>query len=271
MKKVMKGAEERHPLWDILRDSNSPPTASKRKSKVMQVSRQMAACAAMTAILLGLSVGIAQAAAQAAKAPAPDLHAGGVQPNTIPNDATTEVTLPGFHLTGATVTSGEQCSVVSTKVESDNEIKMNIKGIRKVDDKDSQCTLTVQTPGGHASTWIVIELTEAEQQEQEAQQQAADMKAAQSFVQRSGKAWQLVFASGAKSSYTSNGVDADGAPIFQNSAGESVKILVANDNTVMIIESSCMRSGKLAGNQVKNGVSQGECTPAGPWTATVSQ
>ncbi len=237
----------------------------------MQVSRRMAACAAITVMLVVPSTGISQAAAKAAKVPAPDLHAGGVQPNSIPNDATTEVTLPGFHLTGATVTSGEQCNVVSTKVVSDNEIKMSIKGIRKVDDKDSQCTLTVHTPGGHAGTWIVIELTEAEQQEQDAQQRAADMKAAQSFVQRSGKNWQMVFASGGKGSYTSNGVDADGVPIFHNGAGASVKILVANDDTVMIIEDGCMRSGKLTGNQVKNGVSQGECTPAGAWTATVSQ
>ncbi len=55
--------------------------------------------------------------------PAPDFHAGGVQPNSIPNDATTEVTLPGFSPYGGdSDQSGEQCNVVSTKVVSDNEI-----------------------------------------------------------------------------------------------------------------------------------------------------
>jgi len=237
----------------------------------MRAIRRVAVCAALMIVFLLPCAGIAQAAEKSAKPPAPDLHAGGVQPSSIPNDATTEVTLPGFHLTGAHMTSGEQCSVVSTTVVSDNEIKMKIKGIRKTEDKDSQCTLTVHTPGGTASTWIVIELTDAEQQEQDAQTRATEMKAAQAFMQRSGKAWHLVFANGATESYTSTGSNDDGAPVFENQAGTSVKIMVSNDNIVMILEQDCMRSGKLAGNQVKNGQSQGACSPPGSWTATVSQ
>jgi hypothetical protein len=92
---------------------------------------------------------------------------------------------------------------------------------------------------------------------------------AQAFIAKAGKAWHLMFASGATETYSSAGANDDAMPIFHNAAGVEVKIAVSDDGTAMIIEQGCMRSGKLAGNQVKNGQSRGECSPAGEWTATV--
>jgi len=209
-------------------------------------------------------------AGSSAKGPKPDLHAGGASPSEIPNDAVTVVTLPGMHLTGAKIETGSICKAVSYEVVSDDEIKMNIKGTRTVDDKEDQCTLKVVTPAGSASTWIVVDLTDAQQQEFDAREKAEDEAKAAAFLKRSGTAWHLTFANGATETYSSAGANDDAMTIFHNSAGSDVKIAVSNDGTVMIIEPGCMRSGKLADNQVKNGQSQGECTPAGPWTATVA-
>ena len=52
-------------------------------------------------VLLAPRPGAAQAAGAHSKPPEPNVHGGGAKPSSIPNDATTEVTLPGFHLTGA--------------------------------------------------------------------------------------------------------------------------------------------------------------------------
>ena len=93
---------------------------------------------------------------------------------------------------------------------------------------------------------------------------------AAAFLKRSGTAWHMIFANGATETYTSAGANDDAMPTFHNSAGRDVKIAVSNDGTVMMIEPGCIRSGKLADNQVKNGQSQGDCTPAGEWTATVA-
>ena len=106
-------------------------------------------------------VGLGPAYGFPVKPPKPDLHAGGAAPSSIPNDATTLVTLPGFHFTGAQIETGNICAVVSYQVVSDNKIEMRIKGQRPVTEKESQCTITVRTAGGAASTWIVVELTEA--------------------------------------------------------------------------------------------------------------
>jgi len=220
-------------------------------------------------MLLGPWAAFGQAGGSPAKAPKPDLHAGGAKPSSIPNHAVTVVTLPGFHLTGARIITGNTCKVVSYQVVSDSEIKMNIEGTRSVDDKDDTCTLEVRTPAGSASTWIVVELTDAEQQQVKAREQAEGAAKAQAFIAKAGKAWHLTFAGGATETYSSAGADADDMPTFHNAAGNDVKIAVTNDGNVMIIEPGCMRSGKLTGTQVKNGQSQGECAPAGSWTATV--
>lgn len=208
-------------------------------------------------------------AGSSAKGPKPDLHAGGANPSSIPNHAVTVVTLPGFHLTGARIVTGKICKVVSYEVVSDSEIKMNIEGTRTVDDEDDTCTLEVRTPAGSASTWIVVELTDAEQQQVKVREQAAGQAKAQAFIARAGKTWHLTFANGATETYSSTGADADNMLIFHNNGGGDVKIAVSDDGNVIIIEPGCIRSGKLADNQVKNGQSQGECAPAGEWTATV--
>jgi hypothetical protein len=244
-----------------------------RGAKPMLEMRRVKHCAvAVTAIfiLLGTRAAIAQAGGSSAMLPKPDLHAGGASPSTIPNHAVTVVTLPGFHLTGARIITEKTCKVVSYQVVSDNEIKMNIEGTRTVDDKDDTCTLEVRTPAGSASTWIVVELTDVEQEQVKQRERAEGEAKAQAFIAKSGKVWRLTFAGGATETYSSVGANDDAMPTFHNAAGDEVKIAVSNDNTVMIIESGCMRSGKLAGSQVKDGQSQGECTPSGTWTATVT-
>lgn len=235
----------------------------------MTAVQTIAASLAASAVMLLPCLTYAQSTSSPAKTPKPDLHAGGANPSSIPNDAVTVVTLPGLHLTGAHVDAGPTCSVISYQVVSDNEISMKIKGMRTVQDNDDQCTIKVRTPAGTASVWIVVELTDAQQREKDAGQRSADMNKAQAFANRSGKAWHLSFAGGSSETYTSAGATQDGMPTFQNKAGTVVKIAVATDNTVMIIEPGCMRTGKLAGTQVKEGQSQGECTPPGTWAATV--
>lgn len=236
---------------------------------VMRRLNQSATAAAAMFILLSPCATFGQAGGSPAKAPKPDLHAGGAKPSEIPNDTVTVVTLPGFHLTGAKIETGSICKAVSYEVVSDNEIKMNIKGTRTVDDKENQCTLKVVTPAGSASTWIVVDLTDAQQKEVDAREKAQGEAKAAAFIAKSGKAWHLTFAGGATETYSSAGADADDMPIFHNAAGDDVKIMVTDDGTAMIIEPGCIRSGKLTGAQAKDGQSQGECTPAGSWTATV--
>jgi|GEM_PF-3127933 len=231
---------------------------------------QFATAAAILFILLISRAAHAQAGGSSAKTPKPDLHEGAASPSSIPNDAVTVVTLPGAHLTGARIVTGRICKVVSYRVVSDSEIKMNIEGTRTVDDKDEACTLEVRTAGGSASTWIVVEFTDAEQQQVAAREQAEGEAKAQALLAKAGKTWHLTFSSGAQETYSSVGADADSMPTFHNAAGDDVKIAVSDDGSAMIIEPGCMRSGKLIGTQVKDGQSQGECTPAGSWTATVA-
>lgn len=222
-------------------------------------------------VLLAPRPGAAQAAGAHSKPPEPNVHGGGAKPSSIPNDATTEVTLPGFHLTGAHLESGSICKIVSYQVVSDNLIKMMVKGVETVEDKDDTCTLTVRTPGGSASTWIVVELTQAQQQEQAERQKTEGMAKAQAFWMRTGKVWRLHFANGANVTYTTTGHNGDDAPTFQSSTGSTVKIMVSDSNDATIIESGCIRTGKVVGAEVKTGQSMGQCTPAGSWSATLER
>ena len=219
-------------------------------------------------MLLILSLAFVRGNGSSAKEPSPNLHRGGINPSTIPNDAVTLVTLPGYHLAGAHLKTDPICEVVSYQ-STDDEIKIKMKGTRTVDDKDDLCTIEVRTPGGMASTWIVVELTDAQQEEQRSRQYAEDKAKAEAFTNRAGKTWRLSFANGSSDTYTSTGANPDSVPTFQNSAGGEVKLTVSNDNSVTIIEPGCLRTGTLMGTQVKNGQSQGQCTPSGSWTATV--
>jgi len=219
--------------------------------------------------LLNLCLISTPAMSSSAKAPKPDLHAGGLQPSSIPNDAITDVVLPGFHLTGAHIETDHLCTVVSYRVVSDNEIKMKIKGTRTIDDTEDQCSIHIRTAGGIASTWIVVELTDTQQQEQTARQKKAAKAKADAFISRSGKTWHLKFADGSSETYTSTGMNQDSMPTFTSGTSKAVKIAVANDNSVIIIEPNCIRSGKLVGSIVKDGQSQGDCSPSGSWEATI--
>ena len=214
---------------------------------------------------------VAQSGAQRTKAPKPDLRAGGPSPSEIANDVETEVTLPGFHLTGAHVVTEPLCQLVSYQVVSDNEIRMKLKGTRSVDDKESQCGISVRTSGGSDSTWVVVDLTPDQEQERATHQRQQDQSKAAAFVDRSGKSWLLKFAGGATLTYTASSESADGMPEFQSSTGARAQIAVSNDSKVMIVEGGCMRSGTLTGAEVKNGTSMGDCTPSGNWTATVTR
>jgi hypothetical protein len=237
------------------------------------IRRNRASGPAKAALVLLLLAGIPGLAwPQAAGRPAkPDLHAGGAQPSSIPNDATTEVTLPGSHLTGARIETNSICKLDSYQVLSDTEIKMKIKAMRKAGDKEGQCILTVRTAGGSSSTWVEVEWTDAQQATENAARENEDKQKADAFLNRAGKTWRLRFAGGSAETYTSAGPDADGMPTFSGSSGGSVRVAVATDGTVTILQAGCTRTGKLAGNEVKNGTSMGECSPAGSWTATVER
>ena len=224
-------------------------------------------CVALLSFLPALS----SAQGLPAKPPKPDLHAGGPSPSEIPNGETTQVILPGYHLAGAHVDARPICAIESYQVTSDNEIRMKIKASRPLDDKDGACYLTIRTPGGSAQAWIVVDFTASEQADFDARQRTEERQKAGAFVNRSGKSWQITFAGGQHETYTATGVDPDGMPGFQSNSGTSVRIAVSNDNKITIIDSGCIRTGSVVGNQVKNGQSMGQCDPPGSWTATVER
>ena len=226
-------------------------------------------CALFTLVSLSAA---AQSASQHVKAPKPDLRAGGFSPSEIPNGEVTDVKLPGFHLTGARVeTENNICQVVSYEVVSDNEIHLKLKGTRPVDGDDTSCTIRVSTAAGSASSWLVVDLTDAEEDQRKAHAKAAEQSNAAAFFDRTGRSWHITYAGGTAVTYTSVGPDEGGMPTFKSDSGKTIQIAVTQDNKVMMMEPGCMRSGKLIGAEVKNGQSQGECSPAGAWSATVSR
>ena len=91
----------------------------------------------------------------------PDLHGGGAQPSEIENHKTTKVTLPGYHLAGATLTVDGACRLESYTA-AENQIVMSVAGNRAASDHDGTCYLHVKNAAGSASTWIVVDLTEEE-------------------------------------------------------------------------------------------------------------
>ena len=221
--------------------------------------------------VLAIVAGVAFGSLGPAWGQKPDLHAGGAQPSEIPNHETTEVVLPGYFLTGATVTTDPICRIVSQEVVSDREIRMKIEGVRKVDDADGKCSLFVTTPKGKAATWIVVDLTDDEAEQQKTQLRAAEMAKGKEFVARSGKSWKLTFAGGVTTTYTVSDRPEDGLPVFTSSQGSTAKIVVSNAGVVSIVDSTCVRTGKLVGNTVKSGQSMGDCTPPGTWTGVVER
>jgi hypothetical protein len=198
--------------------------------------------------------------------PAPDLHAGGPSPSLIPNHEITEVTLPGLHLTGTTLTVDGACSLQSFQVISDTAIKMKLRGNRTITDKDDGCFLHVHQGTKQASTYVVVDLTEAEQQQQNSQQVAAAKTKADAYMAGLGTQWTLHYADGATEVLTAQPADPGQLPDFTSNLGGTTKVMTAN-GTVMIIAGECVRSGTLIGNQVKDGkVMAGDCKHPGAWT-----
>lgn len=214
-------------------------------------------------------MGVALMMCGAASAQKPDLHAGGAQPSLLENHKTTKVVLPGYHMAGATLTVDGACSLVSYEA-SENQIVMQVTAERALTDRDGYCNLHVKNAAGTASTWVEVGLTEDEQAQVNATDKSADRQRAAEFMARSGSEWTLHFAEGGKTTYRLKpGTYEPGVTMFADDAGHEVKIMVANDATVLIVPSDggCYRTGKLVGGRVTNGTSGGECKPGGNWTA----
>ena len=205
----------------------------------------------------------------AAVAQKPDLHAGGAKPSLLENHKTTKVVLPGNNIAGAMLTADGACSLVSYEA-SENQIVMSLAAERALTDREGYCNLHVKNATGEASTWVVVEFTDDEQAKVNAADRAADQEKGRQFLARSGSEWTLHFAEGGKAVYKLKpGSDDSSATVFADGKGHEVKIMVANDATVLIVpsEGGCYRTGKLVDGHVTNGTSGGECKPGGNWTA----
>lgn len=197
----------------------------------------------------------------------PDLHSGGATPSLIRNRETTLVTLPGLHLTGTVVTVTGVCALKSYKVVSDTQITMSIEGRRQISDKEDGCFLKVSRGALSASTYIIVDLTEAEKADQSDHERATNQAQGEAYIANLGKGWVLHYADGSSETFTVQPADPGQLPEFQSSSGATAKIMTTRDNEFMIMSGECIRSGTLAAGQVKNGTSMGNCKPAGAWTA----
>ena len=97
--------------------------------------------------------------------------------------------------------------------------------------------------------------------------QTPEQKKAQA---RSGSEWTVHLSDGETMRYTLKpGEGEPGVTVFADKKGREMKILVADDSTVLFIpaEGGCYRTGKLVNGKVVNGISGDSCTPGGSWTA----
>ena len=214
-------------------------------------------------------LGAALAMSLVAAAQKPDLHTGGAKPSLLENHKTTKVVLPGYHVDGATLTVDGACSLVSYEAGA-NEIVMSLAADRALTDREGYCNLHVKNAAGEASTWVMVGFTDDEQTQVDAAGRAADKEKATRFMARSGSEWTLHFAEGGKATYRLKpGEGEPGVTLFADDHGHEVKIMVANDATVLIVpsEGGCYRTGKLVDGRVTNGTSGGDCKPGGNWTA----
>lgn len=213
-------------------------------------------------VLAGLLV------SSAAWAQKPDLHGTGADPSAIPNHATTTVTKDGARLAGTTITADGACRLVSYKT-SESLITMVFEANRALD-HDEYCNYHVTNRYGTASSWIVVKYTDDEQNQIAAEQRAAGEKKAAEVQARSGNEWTVHLSDGQTMRYTLKpGEGEPGVAVFADNEGREIKILVADDSTVLFIpaERGCYRTGKLVNGKVVNGVSGEACTPGGTWTA----
>lgn len=215
------------------------------------------------------------AAAQTARAgktsqPKPDLHGGGAKPSAIPNHQATLVTIPGFHFTGAQVTAHGACRVVNYQVASDNELRITFEGTRGID-QDDGCFYDVRTAAGSTGSWIVVNLTGAEEKEKAARKEAAGRAVFNDLVGRLGREWHIRFADGGTETYTMLPRNPDDLPKFQSGNGSPVEIMVDQKSLVIIIDGQCMLNGHLADDRVQGCQGQGNCKHSVPWSATVQR
>jgi hypothetical protein len=199
----------------------------------------------------------------------PDLQAGGPEPSLIPNHQVTVVTLPGLNLSGAKVTVKGVCKMTGYKVVSDTKIQMSLEGARAITDTEDGCFFTVTTPAGSASGWVSVDLSDEEKTQKEAKQKADDRAKGQALTAAAGKKWEVRFADGATETYTAKPGEEGEMPAFVTSGGKPASIVVRANNSAILIEGECMRSGRLLNGQVKDGTSMGNCSHPGSWSATV--
>lgn len=204
------------------------------------------------------------------KALKPDLRAGGAQPSLIPNGQVTQVTVPGFHLAHSQVEVKGVCKLLGYKIVSDNQIQMTLQGVRRIDDKEDGCFFTVRNASGSASSYVVVDLTDAEKRQQTDRQITEDQNRVRDFVAQAGKKWDVHFADGGAETYVAQGASPDGMPMFQANDGRSVKIMVRPDHSLVLIDDSCLRTGRLVDGKVTAGQSMPGCTHFGAWTASVT-
>ena len=216
----------------------------------------------------------------------PVLHADGAQPSEIMNGESATVIFSGAHFTGARVKAEGACALLSYEI-ADAEIRARIHGLLAIGDKDNHCTFTVTNTAGSASVAVVVELTDEQAEKRDARQAftSENKVGASPGQERAGKRWEIHFADGTVRVFElkskelpgnafKNGsaelTDSayDGAPSFQDSAGNSIGIVVRPDYSVYLIERGCMRTGNLHEGTVKDGKSLPGCTH-GNWTATV--
>jgi hypothetical protein len=214
-------------------------------------------------VVLALACTGSQAQRAASK---PDLHAGGPKPSLLPNHTTTTVTLPGFNLTGTTLTAtGSVCTLKSYKIVSDSQIQMAIETHRKIDDKEDGCFLQVHQGAFETGTYVVVDLTQAEWDEKNAKQQADSKAKGEAYMAGLGKQWIVRLSDGSSETFTVQPAQPGELPDFAGSSGHTAKIMTTNGKAVIVV-GSCMRTGTLVNGQVKDGTSVGECKPGGSWT-----
>ncbi|HEV2578594.1 MAG TPA: hypothetical protein VGU25_15420 [Acidobacteriaceae bacterium] len=100
--------------------------------------------------------------------------------------------------------------------------------------------------------------------------QTPELNTSATQTSRAGSEWTVHYADGGKAKYKLvPGIGEPGVAVFEDRSGHEVKILVAEDATVLIVpsEGGCYRTGKLVDGHVTNGTSGGECKPGGAWTA----
>jgi hypothetical protein len=222
------------------------------------------------ALLLVLPLAAGQATAQSSAHPRalkPELHSGPPEPSAISNHEVTAVTLPGLHLSGTTLTVKGACKLISYTVASDTEIDMKLQGDLTIDDKEASCDLTIHQGALQAGTYVIVNLTDAEQEQKSGKEGDAARVKGEAYMASLGNSWTLRYADGTSEFFTAQPADPGALPDFTSSSGSTAKIILSGDN-LMMIAGECVRSGTLTGAQVKDGkVLSGDCPHPGPWTA----